>query len=149
MDALFLNAQQRMHADSLWCVALQEVIKAASLDIITVELSYANDSADVRPFVPKVQLSNLRIDTIEKKYGKVTYRGLMYPPTSGTDKAMLYWRDLKGRVKNCLDAWTLEEVTPAESNVLYNSVFTNSEDETTVRVRVVKERAYKVLLQVF
>ncbi|MFN8276137.1 MAG: hypothetical protein U0T84_01515 [Chitinophagales bacterium] len=135
-------------ADSLWCDALHQMIKAASLDIVLVELKQVNDSADVAPFIPKLQLSPLHADTVCKRYGKVSYRGLMFPPSS-KDRAELYWYDLAKKVRTCLEVWQEQPVPQNDGAVEKDILFTNTEDETVVRLQLLKQGAYRVLMQVY
>ncbi|MFN8310505.1 MAG: hypothetical protein U0T73_11125 [Chitinophagales bacterium] len=135
--------------DSLWCASLHEMVKAASLDIVTVEVLPVNDSGDVKPFKPRFHLSNIEADTVEKKYGKVTYRGVMYPSTNSADRAELYWRDLKSRCSRCLDVWT-EQQLPASNEVIHDCWWVNTEDETVVRLQLVQRGGlFRLLLQVY
>ena len=135
-----LHAQQST-SDSLWCDRLNEIIKCASIDLITDRISKnVRDSDYIAEFRPNLTLTSAQADYVKKEYGKVTYLGYFYSTLQNDDKLLKQFNDLHKRVMACLQPWDEFRLKNRDSTLAHSVpedyFITNSEDETTVRIDI-------------
>jgi hypothetical protein len=143
--------KQSAISDSLWCDHLNEIIKCASIDEITDRIGN-KDSSYINGRRPYLRLSNAPIEFIQKEYGKVNYVCYLYTgkePDKELEKQFIHWYK---KIKDCLSPWEvsrLKNADPYSPTVPDDYFFTNSEDETSVRLDIVKDKGYSVRLWIF
>lgn len=148
----FAHAQQNTTNDSVWCDNLNELIKCASLDVINGRVSKpVNDSTFITATTPNLRLSNNSHEIISKQYGKVIYE--CYFHSSKTldkklEQAFYHWHE---KIKKCVEVWEEARLKNANTtlNVPDDYFITNSEDETTLRIDIFKDKGYHVRLRIF
>jgi hypothetical protein len=146
-----LFAQKNRQADSLWCDHLNEILKCASLDIITGRVGTNIDTSYIAPFIPRIGLSPGK-ETMAKEYNKVTYTCYFYSSPTLSDALMKQFDNWHKKVRKCLSLWDetrLKNGDPALAH--YQDYFiTNSEDETTVRLDIFHDNnSYHVRMRIF
>ena len=138
-------------SDSLWCNNLNEIIKCASIDEITERIGN-KDSSYLNGRRPYLRLSNAKIEFIEKRYDKVSYVCYLYTgkaPDKELEKQFDFWYK---KIKACLAPWEearLKNGDPYSPDVADDYFFTNSEDETSVRLDLIKDGGYSVRLRIY
>jgi hypothetical protein len=138
--------------DSLWCDHLNEIIKCASLDEITERISNnINDSSFIPAFRPDLHLLNSNTELIKKEYGKVSYEAYLYAEEKPNDKLLKHFSESYEKIKACLLPWEVARLknSDASLSVPDDYFFTNSEDDTTVRLDIIKDHGYHVRLRIF
>jgi hypothetical protein len=139
-------------SDSLWCEHLDEIIKCASLDLITDRISKTvTDSTFIPPFTPDLRLTNSPSESIKKEYGKVNYECYLYNSDKLDDKLEKRFTQYHQKLKACLSAWDdarLRNGDPTLS-VPDDYFLTNSEDETTARLDIVRDHGYHIRLRIY
>ncbi len=140
-------------SDSLWCDHLNEFLKCASLDEIGIPVGKdLPDSGTILPFTPLIHLAPATNEKVAREYNKVTYTCYLFSsPVNNSALAAqfdIWYKKLKG----CLMPWGLGRF-PNEDKALaayQDYFFTNSEDETCVRIDVLKENgAYHVRMRIY
>ena len=141
-----------INSDSMWCDHLNEIIKCASTDIISDRIGHTDDPDAIAPFLPALTLTDSRQETISKQYGKVTYTAICYTSTKLDQTLTVQYEKWYNKVKKCLDLWVVARLDNEDKNLPdYKDYFiTNDEDETTVRLDIVKtDKGYSVRLRIF
>jgi hypothetical protein len=146
------HAQHHTVNDSVWCDNLNELIKCASLDKISERISKpVNDSAFFAACTPTLRLSNSNHEVINKQYGKVVYECYFYSSEAldkKIEQAFYHWHE---KIKKCVEVWEEARLknTDTTLNVPDDYFITNSEDETTLRLDIYKDKGYHVRLRIF
>ena len=141
-----------INSDSLWCDHLSEIIKCASTDIISDRISHINDSDTIAPLLPALTLTDSKQETISKQYGKVTYTAICYTSAKPDQILITKYERWYTKVKKCLDLWQVARLDNEDKSLPeYKDYFiTNDEDETTVRLDIIKTtKGYSVRLRIF
>ena len=145
-----VHAQPRATiADSLWCDHLNEIIKCASLDEITDRVGQGSQEESLKPLISLAIPSS---ELVSIKYNKFTYEGIC-TVSKKQDKLLLSLYDKwNNKVKKCLQLWELNRLPNQDKtlNVWQDYFYTNSEDETTVRLDIVRVKdQYGVRLRIY
>ena len=139
-------------ADSLWCDHLNEIIKCASLDQISERIGTVRDSSFIPQFRPALLLSKNQDEYIAKQYGKVNYTCYFFITDKNDTKLQQQFVKWHDKLKACLPPWD-EARLPNSDSVLVaypDYFFTNSEDETSVRLDIVQyQHRYCVRLRIY
>jgi len=139
-------------SDSLWCDHLNEIIKCASIDEITERISRdVRDSSYVAPLRPDLRLTFAPNELIKKEYGKVSYMCYLMTGEKTNDnieKQLSWWHK---KIKACLSLWDEARIKNGDLSLTVpdDYFFTNSEDETAVRLDIVKDNGYHVRLRIY
>lgn len=148
-----VSAQKNLiNADSIWCDHLNEIIKCASTDIISDRICRVQDSDAIAPFVPVLNLTDSKQETMNKQYGKVTYTAICYTAAMPTETLTAQYEKWYRKVKKCLDLWAVARLDNEDKGLpdFKDYFITNDEDETTVRLDIVKtDKGYGVRLRIF
>ena len=143
--------KQTIISDSLWCDHLNEILKCASIDVITDRIAKDTRDSDFIPaFSPALKLLNSNTELIKKESGKVSYEGYLY-----ADKTMAeiekHFSEWHEKIKKCLTLWEDARLKNGDTSLSVpdDYFFTNSEDETTVRLDIIKDKTYHVRLRIF
>lgn len=126
--------------DSLWCVNLLEVIKVVSTDNITLPVADFENQKEVVKTIPLLHLFPGKVETVEKKYNKVTYEAIVYISAKQNYSLQHRYEQLLSTTKKCLYEWTLDTLSMTDSSIAIKKqyMFTNSEDETNVRIDIIR-----------
>ena len=141
-----------INSDSLWCDHLSEIIKCASTDVISERIGHTDDPDAIAPFLPALTLTDSELETISKQYGKVTYTAICYTSAKPDLILMTQYEKWYNKIKKCLDQWTVARLDNEDKSLPdYKDYFiTNDEDETTVRLDIIKTtKGYSVRLRIF
>jgi hypothetical protein len=146
-----LFAQKAAISDSVWCDHLNEIIKCASTDEISERMASLADSAYIPPFTPALRLSTSYVELIRKEYNKVSYIGYLYSGNKIDDKFEKHFTEWYLKIKDCLTLWQIARLKNSDStlSVPDDYFFTNDEDETSVRLDIIRDKGYQVRLRVF
>lgn len=139
-------------ADSVWADHLNELIKCASTDQITERISKnIKDSSYIAAFVPALRLSNSSSEEIKKEYNKVSYTCYLASSAKADEKLEKEYTAWYEKLKRLLSMWEVARLKNGDKdlNVPDDYFFTNSEDETAVRLDIVKGNGYHVRLRIF
>jgi hypothetical protein len=144
---------QKGQADSVWCDHLNEIVKCASLDKISERLGYSQPDAElILPYTPSLTLTDLRQESICKRYGKVSYTAISYISSKLDKKLIVEYERWYLQLKECLDLWDTSRLkNEDESLASYQDYFmTNGEDETAVRIDIAHtDKGYAVRIRIF
>jgi hypothetical protein len=147
-----VEAQKQISiSDSLWCDHLNEIIKCASIDIITDRIAKdLPDSDFIAPRRPELRLLSSNNEIIKKEYGKVSYEGYLYADQTPAEVEK-HFGELYKKLKVCLYLWEEAKLKNGDQSLTVpdDYFFTNSEDETTVRLDIIKDKTYHVRLRIF
>ena len=140
-------------SDSLWCDNLNEVLKCASIDEITTRMAQGvKDSTYIAGVTPDLRLTDTQNEMIMKEYGKVSYIGYLYSSRVSDSTLIQKYTWWYKKLKDCLPLWDdalLKSATPYSPTQPDDYFFTNTEDETSVRLSIVKDNGYHVKLWIF
>jgi hypothetical protein len=147
-----ISAQKTSVADSLWCSNLDNIIRCASLDQIVDPVG--NDIADseyIAPLTPLVRLSKSPTEKISKEYNKVNYTCYLYSATKSDKTLEAQYDKWYKKVKSCLTLWEDAKLANSDKSITdyQDHFFTNSEDETTVRMDIVHRDGYHVRIRIY
>ncbi len=152
---LFLLICTSAHAqvsDSLWCDHLAEIIKCVSTHTFTDRISKdLSDSTAIPAFIPELRLSKSKYELIKKEYNKVSYECYFYTQEMNDQRLQKQFVDWYKKIKSCLPQWE-EARLPNANNVFFtfdDYFFTNSEDETAVRLDIIKDNGFQVRIRIF
>ena len=145
-------AQKASASDSVWCDNLENIIRCASLDMILepVGINIA-DSSHIASFIPRTRLSRSMVEMIGKDHNKVTYMSYLYSaaiPDKNLETHLDKWYK---KVKTCLPQWDDAMLPNADKSLsaFQDHIFTNSEDETSVRLDIVHTDGYHVRIRIY
>jgi curved DNA-binding protein CbpA len=147
-----VNAQQAAISDSLWCDHLNEIIKCASIDEITDRIGKGIRDSDFIPaFAPSLKLSRSPTESIKKEYGKISYECYLYSGSAADKKLEDQYKWWYKKIKACLYLWEEARLKNGDTSISVpdDYFFTNSEDETSVRLDLIKDYGYHVRLRIF
>ena len=136
-------------ADSLWCENLNEIIKCASLDTITDKVGHGSQKESQQPFISLAIPSTERVGI---RYNKFTYEGVCAISKKYDKQLLTQYDQWNSKVKKCLHQWEVNRLPNQDKTltVLQDFFYTNSEDETTVRLDIVKVKdQYGVRLRIY
>jgi hypothetical protein len=138
------------------CSNLNEIIRCASLDTV-----WASDGA-LKETVFNREVYQLRYqvlgtkrisEVVTSKSNKKVYHLEAFHHINSPSQSIALSHTLLKQLKVCLDSWELDStVKQAEgSQKIKDYLFTNSEDETTVRLSVSKKlpKSYTVALEIY
>lgn len=150
-----IHAQQSI-SDSLWCDRLNEIIKCASIDMITDRISRdVHDSDYIASFRPILTITGYpQTESIGKQYNKVTYVGYFYSSKKNDEKLIKQFDDCYKKIKSCLAPWEVARLKNGDATLAVPDDYfiTNSEDETTLRLDIYHDtvtQQYHVRLHIF
>ena len=141
-----------MISDSLWYDHLNELIKCASTDQITERISKTlTDSSYIAAFKPSLRLTNSPSELIKKEYNKVSYSCYLYTSEKIDDKLQKHFLDWYAKIKKGLTLWSEARLKNNDTTLTVpdDYFFTNSEDETAVRLDIYQDKGYHVRLRIF
>jgi hypothetical protein len=148
-----ISAQIQPKNDSIWCDHLNEIIKCASMHQITDRICHIRaDSDAIAPFVPMLKLTDAGEETMNKQYGKVNYTAICYTSAILDDKLGIQYESWYYKVIKCLSPWEVSRLANQDKSITkyLDYFFTNSEDETTLRLDIVKvPKGYAVRIRIF
>lgn len=154
-QGLHLSAQSSV-SDSLWCDHLNEIIKCASIDIITDRISKdVHDSDYIAAFRPALTITgHPETETIRKEFNKVTYIGFFYSSKKIDEKLLKQFEDCYKKIKSCLAPWESARLKNRDTNLSVPDDYfiTNSEDETALRIDIYHDPQtleYQVRLHIY
>ena len=139
-------------ADSIWCEQLNEIIKCVSMDKITPTIGReSNDTSDIAAFKPKIKLTTTNQELLKRQYKKVSYEGIFYQSKVLDKLTLSQFEAVYQRIKKCLDLWEIARLPNQDPGLKgYQDYFiTNSEDETTLRLDIVKQIGYVIRLRIY
>lgn len=122
--------------DSVWCEHLNEFIKCASLDLMTDRVADThNDTTFIEAFTPKLRLALNQTELLAKQYGKVTYTAFLSTDKNMEVSKQNFYKVYK-KLNACLPFWEQTKLKNANPSLsaIDDYFFTNSEDETSVRL---------------
>ena len=152
-NCLAVSAQKsNINSDSIWCDHLNEIIKCASTDIISDRICHVQDSDAIATFVPVLTLTDRKQEIMNKQYGKVTYTAICYTSAKQDETLTEQYEKWYFKVKKCIDAWGVARLDNEDKSLpnFKDYFITNDEDETTVRLDIIKtDKGYSVRLRIF
>lgn len=137
-------AAQSSKADSVWCDDLRNIIRCVSMAQIYEPVGPPSaDTFDIAPFAPHIHLTGTDRESMQRKYKKVTYSTDLQS-TSGTEShAALAMDQWYGKFHLCLEGWDIARIANRDTNCGVKDYFiTNSEDETTIRLSLLRDSAF-------
>lgn len=148
------KAQNRV-ADSLWCDHLYNIIRCVSMAQIYEPVGPpSKDTFDIPAFSPQVHLAATDRETMQRRYKKITYLADLLSTTGSSHHATLSMDQWAARFVRCLEGWDTARIANRDSTVEIKDYFiTNGEDETTVRLSIIKASAlgdsYQVRITIY
>ncbi|MCW3124437.1 MAG: hypothetical protein JWO03_95 [Bacteroidetes bacterium] len=144
-----VSAQKVTAADSIWCDNLNNIIRCVSMKQIFEPVGKVKDSAYINPFVPTARLSTSDAEVIYKRDGKVSYLANIHSAVNKNDAvtALDVWYK---KFKPCLALWEEVRLTNYDKSIsTQDYFFTNSEDETSVRLSIDQKNGYHVRITIY
>lgn len=138
------------------CSDLNEIIRCASLDTVwmtdgTLKEKVLNRS--IYQLRYQVIRSKTVSETLSSEANKKVYHSEVIHHLGSPKLALQQSQSILTQLKTCLDSWELDSAIqqPAGSQKLKDYLFTNSEDETTVRLSVERKQPknYTVALEIY
>ena len=122
--------------DSLWCDKMNEIIKCASIDKITERVGHGSQEESLRPFI---SLAIPSTEVVGIHYNKFTYEGICNRSKKYDKQLIVQYERWNDKVKKCLQLWESNRLPNQNKtvNVVQDYFYTNSEDETTVRLDII------------
>lgn len=139
-------------SDSLWCENLNELLMCASLDIVSEKVGVKNDtSVNIPKFKPKIYLTSLKNESVLKLHDKILYEGVFYSTAKNDAQLKKQYQSVFEKFHSCLDMWSIDSFENQNKELLFykDKMLTNSEDETTVKFRVLKDKLYKLIVTIY
>jgi hypothetical protein len=144
-------AQKAPAPDSLMCAHLNDFIRCVSMKKIFAPVGKnMEDSDHVDPFTPAIRLSRLPAEKIAKENNKVTYQADLFLSPGLDKKTETQLDKCHAQIKSCLLPWDDARLSNRDKSIPYQDYFmTNSEDETTVRIGIVRDSVYRVRITIY
>jgi hypothetical protein len=139
-------------SDSLWCENLNELLMCASLDIVSETVGVKNDtSVNIPKFEPKIYLTTSKSESVLKLHDKILYEGVFYSATKNDAQFKKQYQSVFEKFHRCLDMWSVDSFENQNKELIFykDKMLTNSEDETTVKFRVLKDKLYKLIVTIY
>lgn len=138
------------------CVELNEIIRCASLDKILGTDGTLSDKVlnrNIYHLYFQAVRNDLVDEIVTSESNNKVYHLEAIHRINSPSKAIVISNTVLKQLKVCLDAWELDSTVqqPAGSQKIKDYLFTNSEDETTVRLSVSKQlpKCYTVALEIY
>jgi hypothetical protein len=146
-----MTAQKMPELDSIMCAHLNDFIHCVSMKQIFAPVGKnLEDSASVAPFTPAIRLSRLPTEKIVKENNKVTYQADLFLSPSLDKKTEARLDQLHLKIRSCLSLWEDARLANRDKAIPYQDYFmTNSEDESTVRIGIVRDSVYRVRITIY
>lgn len=143
-----LQAQETIPADT-FCFAINEAVKAASLDWMPDYFGYWSD--DVRDLKMQKTVRNIPnyagMDSFEMVDQKLIFHSRIVAFKMNDTIRLKVYEKVQQDLKKCLSGWSIEKIGVGSTPDLF---FTNREDDTSLRVSVSeREGITYFLLKIF
>jgi hypothetical protein len=131
----FGSKAQQVEVD--FCTGLLNVVKCASMDKDDFFYQIPDTPAKVGAVRIKPIIKDVMTGSIEKVNYKIQVSLALYMGKENETDFKARLKDYKNKVANCLDGWERTEVPNGNKNIQFADIlYTNTEDETTVRLTV-------------
>lgn len=130
--------------DSIWCDDLNNIIRCVSMAQVYEPVGPPSaDTSDIAAFSPHVHLTRTDIETMQRRYKKITYTTDLHSTRGEKNYTLTTMDQWYERFHHCLEGWDTARMDNRDPSIDIKDYFiTNGEDETTIRISLQKDSAF-------